>query len=105
VTEPREDGETTKRQAPKERVEGIAIKDGGPVGDPPTLEYEKGDMIVLRLSADAEEEVHIHGFDKTVDVPLRGATVTRFRANIEGIFEIEAHGSGKLLAKLEIRPK
>ncbi|HEX2087371.1 MAG TPA: hypothetical protein VHF89_16935 [Solirubrobacteraceae bacterium] len=94
-----------RRRKPPERVEAIPIEDGGPVGDPQTLEYERGDLVVLRFRADRAEEVHIHGFDLTVDVPARGAIVSRFRANIEGIFEIEAHRTGEQLARLEIRPK
>lgn len=100
-----EDGRRTTPRKPPERVEAIPIEDGGPVGEPRTLEYEKGDTITLRLRADRAEEVHIHGFDRTVDVPSRGAAVTRFKASIEGIFEIEAHRTGEVLAKLEIRPK
>ncbi|HEX2087485.1 MAG TPA: hypothetical protein VHF89_17510 [Solirubrobacteraceae bacterium] len=100
-----EDGTRTTREPPQERVEAIAIEGGRPAGEARTLRYERGDTIALRFRADRAEEVHIHGFDETVQVPNRGAAVTRFKANIEGIFDIEAHRTGEVLAKLEIRPK
>ena len=102
-------GETTTREdtpapTPPPRVETIRIRDGGPAGGEQTLEYESGDTIRLRFVSDAPGEVHIHGFDRYVQVGTTPKT-TRFKANLEGIFEVEEHGSGEILATLEIRPK
>lgn len=63
-----------------------------------------GDTVRLRLRSDVAEEDHIHGYDEYVDVPAGGTATARFEADAEGIFEIESHGSGELLAKLEVRP-
>ena len=109
VTPPGEDGpttttETTAPPPPRVRIETIRIRDGGPVGGEQTFEYERGDTIRLRFVSDVPGEVHIHGFDRYVDVSPR-LQVTRFKATLEGIFEVEEHGSGEILAKLEIRPK
>ncbi len=90
---------------PPPRVETIRIKGRAPVGEPETLKYESGDTVRLRFRSDVAEEVHIHGFDEYVDVPAGGTVTKRFDADLEGIFEVESHGSGELLAKLEIRPK
>ena len=91
---------------PPPRVEVIRMRGRAPVGEPRTLRYERGDTIRLRFTSDVAEEVHVHGFDRYVDVPAGGTPKTaRFEANLEGIFEVESHGSGELLAKLEIRPK
>jgi hypothetical protein len=98
-----EDGEARK-PAPKPRVDTIRIRGGKPVGGEKELKYERGDEIALRFVSDAVGEVHIHGFDKYVAVG-KNPRVTRFKANLEGIFEVEEHGSGEILAKLEIRPK
>jgi len=91
--------------APKPRVETIRMKDRAPVGEPQTLEYERGETIRLRFRSDVAEEVHIHGFDRYVDVPAGGTKTERFEASLEGIFEVESHGSGELLAKLQISPQ
>ncbi len=94
----------TTEQPPPPRVETIQIKDKGPVGEPETIEFESGDTIRLRFTSNTAEEVHIHGYDKYVDVPAGGSARTRFKADAEGIFEIEAHSTGELLAKLQVSP-
>jgi hypothetical protein len=106
-TEPVGSQTTTAGEEPRPagpRVDTIRIRGGGPVGGEKELKYERGDTIALRFVSDAPGEVHIHGFDKYVDVG-GSPKITRFKANLEGIFEVEEHGSGEILAKLEIRPK
>lgn len=104
-------GSTTSEEAPEAtpappRVESIRIRGGGPVGEPRTLRFQRGDTIRLRFTSDAASEVHIHGFDREVQVPAGGRPRTvRFEADLEGIFEIEAHETGEQLAKLQVRPR
>jgi hypothetical protein len=58
----------------------------------------------FRVRSDVAEELHIHGYDRYVDVaPGRTATVS-FPASIEGIFEVELHGAGVPLASLRVEP-
>jgi hypothetical protein len=94
----------TTATAPPPRVETIRIRDRAPAGDVRTLTYDSGDTARLRFRSNVAEEVHIHGYDRYVDVPANGTATTRFTADAEGIFEVESHGSGELLARLEIRP-
>ena len=94
----------TSPAAPGPRVERIRIRDGRPAGDPQTLEYESGETVHLRFDSNKASEIHIHGYDKYVDVPAGGSARTRFEADAEGIFEIEEHGTGELLAKLQVTP-
>ena len=89
---------------PPVRVETIRMKGRAPVGEPRTLKFENGDTVRLRFVSDVAEEVHIHGYDRYVQVPAGGSARTRFTANAEGVFEIESHGSGEILANLEVRP-
>lgn len=100
------DTATTETQAPAPaRVETIRIRDGKPAsGKARTLKFDSGETVRLRFTSNAASEIHIHGYDKYVDVPAGGSARTRFEANAEGIFEIEDHGTGTLLANLEVRP-
>ena len=109
TTEPASTGaaQTTATTAPAEpapRVETIRIRGGEPVGEPRTLTYAAGDTVRLRFVSDTEGEVHVHGYDKEVEVPAGGTASLRFEADAEGVFEIESHATDTLLAKLEIRP-
>jgi plastocyanin len=94
----------TTQAAPPPRVERIRIQGGKPVGEPRTLEFENGDTIRLRFSSDTAQEVHIHGYDRTVEVPAGGSTTETFKATAEGVFEVESHTTEALLAKLEVQP-
>ena len=94
----------TTEQPPPPRVDTVRIRNQAPVGEPKTIKYESGETIRLRFTSDTAVEVHIHGYDKYVNVPADGSARTRFEANAEGIFEMEEHATGNLLAKLEVSP-
>ena len=91
-------------EQPPPRVETIQIRDKKAVGEPKTLKFDSGETVRLRFESNVAEEVHIHGYDKYVQVPADGSARTRFKADAEGIFEIEAHSTGELLAKLQVSP-
>lgn len=94
----------TTQAAPPPRVERIRIEGGQPAGEAKSLEYDSGDTIRLRFSSDTAQEIHIHGYDRYVDVPAGGSKTETFKATAEGIFEVELHSNGALLAKLEVQP-
>ena len=101
-------GTTTETQEapPPPRVETVRIVDGGPAGDAKTITFDNGDTVRLRFRSqgDAPVEIHLHGYDKTVNVPAGGSGRLTFKANAEGKFEIENEGTGVLLAELEVQP-
>jgi len=98
------DGSTEERPPAEPAFEEIRIADGGPVGRARTVSVESGDTVRLAFRSDATGEVHIHGYDRYVDLKAGRTVRTRFPAELEGIFEVEDHGSGALLAKLRVEP-
>jgi hypothetical protein len=95
----------TQERPPEPRVETIRISDGRPAsGNARTLEFDSGQTVRLRFASNTAAEIHIHGYDKTAAVPAGGTARVQFKADAEGIFEIEEHHSGALLARLEVRP-
>jgi hypothetical protein len=68
------------------------------------VSVESGGTVRLAFRSDAAGEGHIHGYDRCVDVKAGRTVRTRFPAELEGIFEVEDHGSGALLAKLRVEP-
>ena len=101
-------GEQTTATAPAEpAVETIEMRDGVPVGGVRRLTYAKGDPVRIAVELDdAQEDIHIHGYDEEVLNPQAGTVVFAFPATIEGIFELEAHGpSGEVvLAEIVVNP-
>jgi hypothetical protein len=58
----------------------------------------------LAVRSDRAEEIHIHGYDRYVDVEPGKVERARFPARLEGVFEVEAHSDGTLLANLRVEP-
>ena len=59
--------------------------------------------VTIRVTSDVAEEVHVHGYDKRVNVAAGGTAEATFVANIPGVFEVEFERSHKLLFTLEVR--
>lgn len=99
--------QTTQATAPPEPApEVIQLRGGEPVGGVRELTYTKGDQVQISVELDEpQEDVHIHGYDIEVLSPARSADFD-FKADIEGIFELEAHGpSGDVvLAEIRVEP-
>ena len=82
----------------------IIVRGGEPVGGVEELEYSAGEEIRFRVSSDAADEVHVHGYDVEKEVPAGRTVTVSFPAEIEGIFEVELHGSEAQIAELRVNP-
>lgn len=60
-----------------------------------------GEDVTIRVSGDSDDEVHVHGYDVSVDL-VDGAGELTFPALIPGVFEIELEEAGTLLVQLEV---
>jgi FtsP/CotA-like multicopper oxidase with cupredoxin domain len=91
--------------APTPAYTRISVRGGRPVGGVKTIEVDKGDTVRMSLASDAPEEFHVHGYERSVAVtPGRPARV-RFPADVEGVFEVEAHRAGDVeVARLRVGP-
>ena len=83
----------------------IRVRDGAPVGGVERVRAESGEIVRIAVSSDAPEELHLHGYDITRQVAPGEPATIRFRADLEGIFELELHGNGALVAQVEVRPE
>lgn len=88
----------------KPRIPTIVIRNGEPVGGVEELEYSAGDEIRFGVKSNVADEVHVHGYDVEKEVPAGGTATLSFPADIEGIFEVELHGSGTQIAELRVNP-
>jgi hypothetical protein len=68
------------------------------------LEFTEGEQVVFRARADEPSEIHVHGYDIEEEIGPEPARIS-FPATITGIFEIEIHGTGELIAELRVDPK
>jgi FtsP/CotA-like multicopper oxidase with cupredoxin domain len=90
-------------------VHRIQLRDGKVVGGTAAIKVTKGDKVTIVVSANAPDDVHLHGYDIEKPVEPGKPATFRFTADIEGIFEIESHkaedeGRDPLLGKLTVEP-
>jgi hypothetical protein len=92
------------KQAGKADVPRVVVRDGEPVGGVQELEFSAGEQIRFRVSSDAAEGIHIHGYDIAKDVPAGGTVEFDFPAELEGIYEAELEDLGVQIVELRINP-
>ncbi|MEA2289875.1 MAG: hypothetical protein QOD55_1872 [Solirubrobacteraceae bacterium] len=94
----------TATQPARPAVRTIRVVNGQPQGGARTLSYKKGDQVRFKVRSDVADEIHVHGYDLRKDVPAGGTVEFRFKATIEGRFEIELENAHTLIATLEVTP-
>jgi hypothetical protein len=94
-----------KPEKPAEpEVPVVAVKSGEPVGGVQELEFKSGERAEFEVESDVADELHFHGYDLYVDVKPGKASPVSFDADIEGVFELESHSTGVLLAEISVVP-
>jgi plastocyanin len=95
---------------PKPEATKIDIRGGEVAGGPAEIRVKNGDTVVIIVSADAPDDIHLHGYDIEKKVEPGKPATFRFKANLEGEFEIESHvaedaGRDPVLGTLVVEPK
>ena len=72
---------------------------------PSTLTARQGDILTIKVTADAKEEIHLHGYDIAFEVEKPGDTVTKtFKADKSGTYPIEIEETSTELGELVVNP-
>lgn len=88
--------------APSARVIEVSVAAGSVTGPGSRVEAALGEELVVRVSSDVADEVHVHGYDERAEVPAGGTVELPFTADIPGGFEVELEGTGQLLFQLRV---
>jgi hypothetical protein len=101
--------ETEPPPPPKPEISRIRVRGGAAVGGVKRVQATKGDTVRIVVSSDAPDEIHLHGYDIYENAGPGQPVRFVFRADIEGIFEIESHvaedaGRPPVLARLVVEP-
>jgi hypothetical protein len=79
------------------------IKNGHPVGGVQKLTFDEGDQIEFTVASDVAEEVHLHGYDVSMDVDAGGRVKFNVPATIPGVFEAELEHSVVPIAEISVK--
>lgn len=81
----------------------VTVADGKVRPAPHRVKLDTGDAVVLQVTTDVSDEVHVHGVDKSKDVSPGRLVVVRFVVDQPGLFEVELENAGLQLLQLEVR--
>lgn len=104
---PHEDGGGTvdpNAPASGEDVPVVLGVKAGEVTGPGTVTVRQGDRVHLSVTADVEDEVHVHGYDVMGDVGPETPAHVEFTASTPGVFEVELEDAGLLLVRIRVEP-
>ena len=82
----------------------VAVVGGVPKGGVVRESTDKGDRVVVLVTSDVSDEVHVHGYDLMSDVAPGAPARIAFRATIPGRFELELEDRGVQIAELTVNP-
>jgi ABC-type glycerol-3-phosphate transport system substrate-binding protein len=93
---------TTAEAAPVEVK--IVVENGAPKGGIVRQNVSQGDDVVLVVTSDVADEIHLHGYDRSKDVSAGGTIRLPFTATLPGRFEVELEQRGIQIADLTVNP-
>ncbi len=94
----------TTTEEVKPTVVRVAVTGGVPESGIVRETVAKGDRVVLVVSSDVADEVHLHGYDISRDVAAGGTVRIQFTADLPGRFEVELEERGVQIAELTVQP-
>jgi hypothetical protein len=99
-------GSTDKSSEPAaqaDQVIAVTVADGEITPKPGTVDVALNDLVTIEVTSDVAEEIHVHGYDKMVDLEPNKAASLTLEADIPGVFEVELEQSAKLLFEMEVK--
>lgn len=90
---------------PASKAFDFVVRDGKRVSGPAALQVRQGDQVTLRIESNANDELHVHGYDLKLRLKAGEAATLEFAAARSGRFELELHRRHTELGALEVYPK
>ena len=95
-------GTTPATSQPQEVT--VEVKDAEPVGGIVRADIKQGTEVMLTVTSDVEDEVHVHGYDLSAEVAPGQPAHISFKADIAGEFEVELEERTVPIAELTVAP-
>ena len=90
--------------APAAKAFDFVVRDGKPVSGPLALRVRQGEQVTLHIDSNANDELHLHGYDLKVRIKAGEPATLEFAATRTGRFELELHNRHTQLGALEVYP-
>lgn len=95
-------GAAPSSPAPIAQTVRVSYAGGQVTGDTGRVAVALGRPVEVVVTSDVADEIHLHGYDRSADVPAGGTATLTFTADVPGVFEIELHEQGRELSQLQV---
>ncbi|MEV7615620.1 hypothetical protein [Streptomyces sp. NPDC089799] len=89
--------------ATADRTVTVSVRDGKVSPAPGRTELKRGQSVALRVTSDRADTLHVHGYDRELALPPGQEATLLLAVDRTGLFEVETHESGLVLAQLVVR--
>jgi hypothetical protein len=83
----------------------MMIEHGSKRSGPDVMQVSAGDDVILRITSDKADVLHVHGYDLHARLEPGVPAVLHFKADRSGRFTLELHHSNLELGALEVLPR
>jgi hypothetical protein len=87
------------------KVFELVVKDNKLVSGSETLTVNQGDNVTIKITSDTDGELHLHGYDKSVEFKKGAMSELSFVAALTGHFPFELEDTKTEIGALEVLPK
>lgn len=91
--------------APSPPMAAYVVAKGQRVSGPDTIRVRQGEDVLLSVTSDHADELHVHGYDLHGKLLPGQPLELRFKAEHSGRFDIELHHNDLALGALEVMPQ
>ncbi|MGH3767560.1 MAG: hypothetical protein ACRDS0_10310 [Pseudonocardiaceae bacterium] len=88
--------------APTVHTINIKVRGGKASGDTGRVAVPLGTPVIVSVTSDVADEIHVHGYDRKAKVPAGATGAVAFTANTAGVFEVELEDSKLQLLQLQV---
>jgi hypothetical protein len=85
------------------RTTVVVTYTAGVVDSPKDVEVKLGEVVVIDATSDVPEEIHVHTYDKKLDLQPGVLSRLTFTADIPGVHEVELEKAHKQLFRLRVQ--
>jgi hypothetical protein len=94
---------TTGAPQPNQQVISVTVTNGTVNPAPAPVDVKLGSVVVIEVTSDVDDEVHVHGYDILQPVTAGQPSRVEVQANVPGQFEVELEGAHLLLVQLRVQ--
>jgi plastocyanin len=94
-----------QHREPTTKTFTLVVRDRKLVSGPETLTVRQGDTVDIKITVSENEELHLHGYDKHVDLEKDKPGELKFTADLTGSFPYELEHSATEIGHLQVEPR